>query len=169
SLAGKDFAAMDTARAHQFSFNEAISFVVNCENQNEIDHYWQLLSAHPRAEQCGWLKDKYGASWQIVPSIMGEMMTRGSADQIAPLQCATCYESAGAGNEVEHFGDRGVCPRGTDLAIGGAPAMHNSYTDIVLIVDVHKPELLVVVRLACSALQCCVNFASPDVHCRCSG
>jgi predicted 3-demethylubiquinone-9 3-methyltransferase (glyoxalase superfamily) len=56
-----------------FKFNEAISFVVNCETQEEIDYYWERLSADPKAEQCGWLKDKYGVSWQIVPAAMYEM------------------------------------------------------------------------------------------------
>jgi len=54
-------------------FNESISFVVNCETQEEINYYWEKLSADPKAEQCGWLKDKYGVSWQVVPSILGEM------------------------------------------------------------------------------------------------
>jgi len=57
-----------------FKFNEAISFMVHCETQDEIDYYWEKLSADPKAEQCGWLKDKYGLSWQIVPTIMAQMM-----------------------------------------------------------------------------------------------
>jgi predicted 3-demethylubiquinone-9 3-methyltransferase (glyoxalase superfamily) len=60
-------AAMDSAREHNFAFNEAISFLVNCDTQQEIDRYWERLSAVPAAEQCGWLKDKYGLSWQIAP------------------------------------------------------------------------------------------------------
>jgi len=56
-----------------FKFNEAISLVVNCETQQEIDHYWERLSADPAAEQCGWLKDKFGVSWQIVPTVLFEM------------------------------------------------------------------------------------------------
>jgi predicted 3-demethylubiquinone-9 3-methyltransferase (glyoxalase superfamily) len=73
-LEGQWFAAMDSAREHDFAFNEAISFMVNCEDQNEIDYYWEKLSAVPEAEQCGWLKDKYGLSWQIVPTVMDKMM-----------------------------------------------------------------------------------------------
>lgn len=65
-----------------FKFNEAISFIVNCEDQNEIDYYWEKLSAVPEAEQCGWLKDKYGVSWQIVPTAMDEMMSKGTPEQI---------------------------------------------------------------------------------------
>ena len=57
-----------------FKFNEAISFVVHCDTQEEIDDYWKKLSAVPEAEQCGWLKDKYGLSWQIVPREFEEMM-----------------------------------------------------------------------------------------------
>ena len=75
TLLNKEFAAMDSAHKHDFTFNEAISFVVHCDTQEEIDTYWKALSAHPESEQCGWLKDKYGFSWQIVPSIMDEMLT----------------------------------------------------------------------------------------------
>ena len=73
-LEGQWFAAMDSAREHDFAFNEAISLIVNCEDQNEIDYYWEKLSAVPESEQCGWLKDKYGVSWQIVPTVMDKMM-----------------------------------------------------------------------------------------------
>jgi len=73
-LEGQWFVAMDSARKHGFNFNEAISFIVHCEDQEEIDYYWEKLSAVPEAEQCGWLKDQYGLSWQIVPAIMDEMM-----------------------------------------------------------------------------------------------
>lgn len=74
SLLGVRFGAMDSAHQHNFAFNEAISFLVNCDNQAEIDYFWEKLSAVPEAEQCGWLKDKYGVSWQIVPTAMDEMM-----------------------------------------------------------------------------------------------
>jgi predicted 3-demethylubiquinone-9 3-methyltransferase (glyoxalase superfamily) len=76
-------AAMDSAHEHKFSFNEAISFIVKCDTQKEIDYYWEKLSAVPSAEQCGWLKDKYGVSWQIVPSVMDEMMAHGTKEQVA--------------------------------------------------------------------------------------
>jgi len=62
-----------------FKFNEAVSFLISCEDQSEIDYYWEKLSAVPEAEQCGWLKDKYGLSWQVVPSIMGEIMSGPNA------------------------------------------------------------------------------------------
>jgi predicted 3-demethylubiquinone-9 3-methyltransferase (glyoxalase superfamily) len=74
TLEGKEFAGMDSAREHNFTFNEAISLMVHCETQEEIDYYWERLSADPKAEQCGWLKDKYGFSWQVVPNAMDEMM-----------------------------------------------------------------------------------------------
>jgi predicted 3-demethylubiquinone-9 3-methyltransferase (glyoxalase superfamily) len=79
------FAAMDSAHGHKFAFNEAVSFIVYCDDQKEIDYYWKKLSAVPEAEQCGWLKDKYGVSWQIVPRAMDEMMRKGTEEQIARL------------------------------------------------------------------------------------
>ena len=78
-LESQEFSAMDSALNHEFSFNEAVSFVVNCSNQNEIDDLWDRLSAVPEAEQCGWIKDKFGVSWQIVPARMGELMARNPA------------------------------------------------------------------------------------------
>ena len=71
-LLGQEFIAISAGPL--FKFNEAISFMVYCDTQEEIDHYWEKLSAVPEAEQCGWLKDKYGLSWQIVPTNMGKMM-----------------------------------------------------------------------------------------------
>lgn len=82
-LAGQGFAAMDSARDHRFAFNEAISFLVSCDSQDEIDRYWDALSAVPEAEQCGWLKDRFGVAWQIVPSNMDEMMRTGSKEQVS--------------------------------------------------------------------------------------
>jgi len=76
------FVAMDSAQEHKFSFNEAFSFMVYCDTQAEIDHYWERLSAVPEAEQCGWLKDQYGVSWQIVPREMDEMMSKGTPEQV---------------------------------------------------------------------------------------
>ncbi len=74
-IEGQSFAVMDSAHAHNFTFNEAISFMVNCDTQEEIDYFWEKLSADPTAEQCGWLKDKFGLSWQIVPTVMEKMLT----------------------------------------------------------------------------------------------
>jgi predicted 3-demethylubiquinone-9 3-methyltransferase (glyoxalase superfamily) len=77
------FTAMDSAQAHEFNFNEAISFMVYCDTQEEIDYYWDKLSAVPKSEQCGWLKDKFGVSWQIVPREMDEMMSNSTPEQLA--------------------------------------------------------------------------------------
>jgi predicted 3-demethylubiquinone-9 3-methyltransferase (glyoxalase superfamily) len=74
TLDGVEFGAMDSAHGHAFAFNEAISFLVNCETQQEIDYYWEKLSADPASEQCGWVKDKYGVSWQIHSSRLGAML-----------------------------------------------------------------------------------------------
>ena len=71
------FAAMDSAHPHGFGFNEAISFVVTCRDQAEIDRYWAQLSSVPEAEQCGWCKDRFGVSWQVTPAVLDELMTRG--------------------------------------------------------------------------------------------
>ncbi|MBT2218625.1 VOC family protein [Virgibacillus dakarensis] len=83
------FAAMDSARDHKFSFNEAISFMIYCDTQAEIDDYWDKLSAVPESEQCGWLKDKFGVSWQVVPKKMDEMMTSSTPQQIDRVNKAT--------------------------------------------------------------------------------
>lgn len=73
-LVHQGFTAMDSALNHEFTFTEGISIMVYCKDQEEIDKYWEALSAVPEAEQCGWLKDKYGVSWQIVPIQMDQMM-----------------------------------------------------------------------------------------------
>ena len=76
TLDKKVFMAMDGFGPHEFAFNEAISFVVECKDQQEIDYYWNTLTADGGQEsQCGWLKDKFGVSWQIVPTILGKLMS----------------------------------------------------------------------------------------------
>lgn len=72
-LLGQEFQLMSAGPLCKF--NEAISFVVNCENQLEVDHFWEQLTAGGAPGQCGWLKDKYGVSWQIVPNAMGKFMS----------------------------------------------------------------------------------------------
>jgi len=74
-LDGQRFMALDGGPI--FKFSEAVSFYVECEDQDEVDHFWELLSAVPQAEQCGWVKDKFGLSWQIVPRRLGELMSSG--------------------------------------------------------------------------------------------
>jgi predicted 3-demethylubiquinone-9 3-methyltransferase (glyoxalase superfamily) len=82
-IEGMEFGAMDSARRQDAGFNEAISFMVKCDSQEEIDYYWGKLSYVPESEQCGWLKDKYGVSWQVAPRRMDEMMGSGTKEQIA--------------------------------------------------------------------------------------
>lgn len=73
-LNGVSFQAINAGP--EFKFNESISFAVSCKNQEEIDYYWERLSSVPEAEQCGWCKDKYGLSWQIVPEDMANIMNK---------------------------------------------------------------------------------------------
>jgi predicted 3-demethylubiquinone-9 3-methyltransferase (glyoxalase superfamily) len=75
---GQVFMAMDSSHQHQFSFTEGISFVMECETQEEIDYYWEKLSTEGEENQCGWLKDKFGVSWQIVPAILSSLMADSS-------------------------------------------------------------------------------------------
>ncbi|MEO8924918.1 MAG: VOC family protein [Caldimonas sp.] len=84
TLFGQPFMAISAGPLNDF--NHAVSFVVNCENQQEIDRYWNGLLEGGQVEQCGWLKDKYGLSWQIVPTRLGELMTnpdRAKAGRVA--------------------------------------------------------------------------------------
>ncbi len=78
-LAGQWFASMDSAEAQAFTFNEAISLSVDCKDQAEIDAFWAKLSDDPQFEQCGWCKDRYGVSWQIVPENMSSLMEKPNA------------------------------------------------------------------------------------------
>lgn len=71
------FAAMDSGAMHPFGFNEAVSFVVTCRDQAEIDRHWARLSSVPEAEQCGWCKDRYGLSWQVTALALERLMTSG--------------------------------------------------------------------------------------------
>lgn len=82
-LAGQQFAAMDSRLDHDFGFNEAVSFLVTCDDQDELDRYADALSAVPEAEQCGWVKDRFGVSWQMSPADLDRMMAEGSDEQIA--------------------------------------------------------------------------------------
>lgn len=76
-LTGNKFVAINAGP--EFKFNESVSFSVPCKDQAEIDYFWEKLSNVPESEQCGWCKDKYGLSWQIVPENMGELMGRPNA------------------------------------------------------------------------------------------
>mgnify|MGYP001796006443 CR=1 FL=1 len=80
SLNGQDFLALNGGPI--FKFTEAVSFVVSCENQEEVDHFWNKLTEGGQEVQCGWLKDKYGLSWQVVPKQMGQLMTGPKAGKV---------------------------------------------------------------------------------------
>jgi predicted 3-demethylubiquinone-9 3-methyltransferase (glyoxalase superfamily) len=76
-LDGNRFTAINAGP--EFKFTEAVSFVIDCKDQEEIDYFWEKLSAVPESEQCGWCKDKYGLSWQVVPTNMEELMKSPNA------------------------------------------------------------------------------------------
>jgi len=82
-IANQWFAANDSAHPHDFTFTEAVSLVVDCDDQAELDHYWEKLSFVPQAEQCGWLRDKYGVAWQIEPKIMHKMLKDNDQTKVA--------------------------------------------------------------------------------------
>jgi predicted 3-demethylubiquinone-9 3-methyltransferase (glyoxalase superfamily) len=83
TLSGQPFAAQESNHAHAFGFNEAISYMVYCDTQDEIDHFWRMLSADPAAEACGWLKDRFGFSWQIVPVAMDALLRDSDPTRMA--------------------------------------------------------------------------------------
>jgi predicted 3-demethylubiquinone-9 3-methyltransferase (glyoxalase superfamily) len=78
-LDGQEFTALNGGPV--FKFTEAISLVVNCETQREIDHFWEKLSAGGQEVECGWLKDRFGVSWQVVPTILGQLLTGTDAEK----------------------------------------------------------------------------------------
>ena len=84
-LSGYLFNAMSSNQRHDYDFNEAVSFMVYCEKQEEIDYYWERLSDGGNEQACGWLRDRFGISWQIVPVMMDEMMTTTNDERLAAL------------------------------------------------------------------------------------
>lgn len=76
---GQKFVCLDGGPI--FKFNEAVSFIIECADQTEVDYYWEKLSAVPESEQCGWLKDKFGLSWQVVPKQLGELMNGSDSEK----------------------------------------------------------------------------------------
>jgi predicted 3-demethylubiquinone-9 3-methyltransferase (glyoxalase superfamily) len=80
-LEGQVFMAMDSSLLHKFTFNEAVSMVVECDTQKEIDYFWNKLTEGGEESQCGWLKDRFGVSWQIVPSVLEELMSDPNRSQ----------------------------------------------------------------------------------------
>ena len=85
TLLGHQFVAMDHGVTGEEQFTEAFSFMVLCDTQDEIDYYWDKLSAVPEAEQCGWLKDKFGLSWQIVPSMMNDLLYAATPEEASRI------------------------------------------------------------------------------------
>jgi len=81
-LDGNELVVMDSANKHDFKFNEMQTLVVSCEDQKEIDYFWKKISFVPEAEQCGWAKDQFGVSWQVVPRVMEEMMVKSTPEQM---------------------------------------------------------------------------------------
>ena len=78
-LDGQEFLALNGGP--QFTFSHAVSFIANCENQEEVDRLWEALSEGGEEEQCGWLKDRYGVSWQIVPTVLADLMLGGTPEK----------------------------------------------------------------------------------------
>jgi predicted 3-demethylubiquinone-9 3-methyltransferase (glyoxalase superfamily) len=76
-------AAMDSAHPHGFAFNEAVSLLIPCDTQREIDYYWERLAVDPDAGQCGWIKDRFGVSWQVHPTPLSRMLAQGTPEQVA--------------------------------------------------------------------------------------
>lgn len=81
-IQGLELVAMDHVMGGEETFNEAISFVVLCDDQEQIDYYWDKLSSEPEAEQCGWLKDQFGVSWQIEPVFLRDVMLHGTQEEV---------------------------------------------------------------------------------------
>jgi predicted 3-demethylubiquinone-9 3-methyltransferase (glyoxalase superfamily) len=81
TLNGMNFSAMDNGYPADFNFNEALSLMIYCDTQDQIDYYWNALSAVPDSEQCGWLKDKFGVSWQVTPTMLDDILFHGSREE----------------------------------------------------------------------------------------
>ena len=105
-LAGQRYMALDGGP--YFKFNEAVSFYVECQDQTEVDYFWGKLSAVPTSEQCGWLKDKFGLSWQIIPKQLGELMNHPDKQKVTAVNKRhvkneeNCHQGIGRGREIRH-------------------------------------------------------------------
>jgi len=75
ALNGQKFMLMESAASHNFTFTEGVSLTIHCENQDEVDYYWEKLTQNGEESMCGWLKDKFGVSWQIIPTILSQIMS----------------------------------------------------------------------------------------------
>jgi predicted 3-demethylubiquinone-9 3-methyltransferase (glyoxalase superfamily) len=83
NIGGSLINAMSSNQKHDYDFNEAVSLMVYCENQEEVNYYWEKFTHEGEEQPCGWLKDKYGVSWQIVPKAMDKMMQTSNKEQLA--------------------------------------------------------------------------------------
>lgn len=88
SLEGLIFNAMSSDMKHDFDFNEAVSFMINCETQEEIDYYWEKLTSGGEEQPCGWVKDKFGVSWQVIPAEMGKLLSSGDKERDERVRAA---------------------------------------------------------------------------------
>jgi predicted 3-demethylubiquinone-9 3-methyltransferase (glyoxalase superfamily) len=104
-LDGQDFFALNGGP--QFSFTPAISFFVNCETQQEVDELWEKLSEGGKKERCGWLKDKYGLSWQIVPSVLRKLLQDRNAEKAKRVMQAMLQMDKIDINRLQQAYDRG--------------------------------------------------------------
>ncbi len=87
-LMGQTFMMMDNGNANDVPFNEAISFYLNCHDQKEVDYYWNKFTKQGSESQCGWLKDKFGVSWQIVPEFVMDKVETGEAERVSNMEKA---------------------------------------------------------------------------------
>jgi predicted 3-demethylubiquinone-9 3-methyltransferase (glyoxalase superfamily) len=88
SLEGFIFNAMSSNMKHDFDFNEAVSFMFKCETQEEIDYYWEKLTSGGQEQPCGWVKDKFGVSWQVIPAEMGKLLSSGNKERDERVRAA---------------------------------------------------------------------------------
>lgn len=127
-IEGQDFVALNGGP--QFKFSPAISFVVNCENQAEVDHCWDKLLADGKAEQCGWLRDKFGVSWQVVPTILTKLITDKDAAKANRVMAAMMKMVKLDIATLQHAADRssraGRPPHRRGYAVRRPPAVPRS-------------------------------------------
>jgi predicted 3-demethylubiquinone-9 3-methyltransferase (glyoxalase superfamily) len=105
-LSGQEFLALNAGP--QFKFSPAISFLINCETQEEVDCYWDKLSAGGREDQCGWLTDKFGLSWQVVPTILGKLLSDKDARKAQPVMQAMLQMKKIDIGELQAAADKGA-------------------------------------------------------------
>jgi predicted 3-demethylubiquinone-9 3-methyltransferase (glyoxalase superfamily) len=105
-LSGQEFLALNAGP--QFKFSPAISFLINCETQEEVDCYWDKLSAGGREDQCGWLTDKFGLSWQVVPTILGKLLADKGAGKAQRVMQAMLQMKKIDSGKLQAAADKGA-------------------------------------------------------------